>query len=181
MTTARIMIPYPVASQLLHACRKDTFLRIGLRWAKVPDVTTRRLVFATVAVFVLQIALSSLFHFCSPSTDAQSIFLALIQLAARVIVACTVISSVFKTHFLRACQAWLPTLLAPIITVALGFFALRPVLCEAFVASTNSMAPTLVGNHCRGACPECGQPSYNFLIYTGLRYPEAVPQGMPAG
>ena len=51
------------------------FLRLGLRWAKVPDVTTRRIVYATAIVITLQIAISALFHICllytSPSPRDQ--------------------------------------------------------------------------------------------------------------
>jgi signal peptidase I len=136
------------------------FLRFGLRWAKVPDVTTRRVVLATAIVIILQVAINVLFLFISPSSDAQSIVLGLVELTAAVIVPCAVISTVFKTRFLRAVQAWLPTILATIATLAFALLVLRPFLFEAFVVPTNAMAPTLVGQHWEGTCPECGRPNY---------------------
>ncbi len=111
------------------------FLRLGLRWAKVPDVTTRRVVLATAMVIVLQIGLNVLFLFVSPSSDAQSIVFDLVELTAAVIVPCVVISTVFKARFLRAFQAWLPTLLVTVTTVAFALLVLRPFLYEAFVTS----------------------------------------------
>jgi len=153
---AAIFVGLLLASVVLWAL----FLRLGLRWAKVPDVTTRRVVFATSIVIILQVALNVLFLFISPSSDAQSIVLGLVELAAAVVVPCAVISAVFKARFLRALQAWLPTLLATVTTLAVALLVLRPFLYEAFVVPTNAMAPTLVGQHWKGICPECGKPNY---------------------
>jgi signal peptidase I len=153
---AAVFVGLLLASVVLWAL----FLRLGLRWARIPDVTTRRVVLTTAIVIILQVALNVLFLFISPSSDAQSTVLGLVQLAAAVIVPCAVISIAFKARFLRAFQAWLPTLLATVTTLAFALLVLRPFLYEAFVVPTNAMAPTLVGQHWKGICPECGQPNY---------------------
>ncbi|MCA9125001.1 MAG: signal peptidase I [Planctomycetaceae bacterium] len=153
---AAIFVGLLLASVVLWAL----FLRLGLRWAKVPDVTTRRVVAATAIVIVLQVAINLGFLFISPSSDAQTIVLGLVELVVAVVVPCAVISAVFKARFLRALQAWLPTLLAPVTTLAFALLVLRPFLYEAFVVPTNAMAPTLVGRHWKGTCPECGKPNY---------------------
>lgn len=153
---AAIFVGLLLASVVLWAL----FLRLGLRWAKVPEVTTRRVVVATAIVIVLQVTLNVLFLFVSPSSDPQSIGLGLVELAAAVVVPGAVISAVFKCRFLRALQAWLPTLLATVTTLAFALLVLRPFLYEAFVVPTNAMAPTLVGQHWKGTCPECGKPNY---------------------
>jgi signal peptidase I len=70
----------------------------------------------------------------------------------------------FQLSVLRALQAWLPTLLASAASVALVFVVLRPFLFEAYVAPTNSMAPTLLGSHHRGVCPQCGQPNFRTPV-----------------
>lgn len=140
------------------------FLGLGLRWAKVPDVTKRRIVFATVISTVLLFTLNVLFLFISPASDVQLVVLGLVQLATAVVVPCVVISTTFKTPFVRALQAWLPTLLASVMTFAFALLVLRPFLFQGFVMPTNSMAPTLVGQHWKGTCPECGKPSYCTLI-----------------
>lgn len=153
---APIFLGLLLASVVLWAL----FLQLGLRWAKVPDVTTRRVVLATAIVIILQVTLNVLFRFISPSADAQTIVLGLAKLAADVVAPCAVISAVFKARFLRAVQAWLPTLLATVATLAFALLVQRPFLYEAFVVPTNAMAPTLVGQHWRGACPVCSQPNY---------------------
>jgi signal peptidase I len=144
------------------------FLRLGLRWAKVPNVTKRRVLFSTAVVLLLQVAANVVLRFASPSFNVPFILLALLEIAATVIIPCMVISRVFKTHFLRAVQAWLPTLLTPIITIAFALFVLRPCLYEAFVSPTNAMAPTLLGKHWKNTCPECGQP--NFCTPADMSY-----------
>lgn len=136
------------------------FLRLGLLWARVPNVTTRRVLLATLAVLALQIAINILFALVSPSSDLQTILLATIQLAAVVIVTCWVISRLFRVRLPRAVQAWLPTLLASAVTLALALLLVRPFLYETFTVPTNSMAPTLLGKHWQSVCPQCGQSNY---------------------
>ncbi|MHC4407057.1 MAG: signal peptidase I [Planctomycetota bacterium] len=148
------------------------FLRLGLRWAKVPDVTTRRIVLAAATVIVLQIVLDVLFRLPSPSSEARAILLAVAELAAAVLVPCLVIARVFKTRFLRSLQAWLPALLPSVVMILFVFLVLRPFLYEAFVSPTNAMAPTLLGNHWRGVCPECGQPSFCSPVHDQFGPPD---------
>ncbi len=136
------------------------FLRLGLRWAKVPDVTRRRVVFATMIVFILQFAMQILFLAITPANDAQAIILGVVQIVAAIITPCVVIGALFNVKFLRAIQAWLPTLLTSIATFAFAFLVWKPFLYEGFVVPTNAMAPTLVGQHWKAMCPECGKPSY---------------------
>ncbi len=149
------------------------FLGLGLRWAKVSDVTTRRVVLATVVVIILQVALNILFLFVSPSSDVQAIILGFLELAAAVIVPCAVISAFFKTQFLRSVQAWLPTLLATVATLAFTLLVVRPFLFESFVVPTNAMAPTLLRQHWKGICPECGKS--NYCSPRDVRYGTADP------
>lgn len=136
------------------------FLRLGLRWAKVPGVTTRRIVLTTAIVVILQAVLKFLLFFLAPFWDVQSTVVLLVEVAAEVILPFAVICTVFKARFVRELQAWLPTILATVMTVAFVLLVLRPFLYEAFSLPTNAMAPTLVGRHWKGVCPECGRPNY---------------------
>jgi len=136
------------------------FLRVGLQWAKVEGITTRCIFFATAVVFAVQLLLSVLSSLISPSADAWVILIGLAELAASVLLSCLIIMRVFKSHFLRSVQAWLPTLVPSIAIVFFVFLIVRPLLVEAFVVPTNAMAPTLLGNHWQGICPECGQLSF---------------------
>lgn len=145
-----------VATVLLWAL----FLRVGLRWAKVQDVTTRRVAFATILVVVLQIVLTIVSYLVSPTDTSPALILGIAELVAAVLMPCFVIMQIFKASFFRAVQAWLPTLLAPIVMIAVVFLVFRPFLIEAFVSPTNAMAPTLLGNHYQGTCVECGNPAF---------------------
>ena len=135
------------------------FLRMGLRWAKVPEVTTWGVILTTASVTVLQIATNVVQVVLSPLFDALSLNLVLI-LASAVIIPCLVIRSIFKVRYPLALRACLPTLIAASINIALVLFVSRPYLFEAFSMPSNAMAPTLVDKHWQGVCEKCGQPNY---------------------
>jgi signal peptidase I len=136
------------------------FLRLGLWWAKVKDVTTGRIVLAVVLAVVLQLTLSIVLQFAPAASPVADLLRRVLELAAAVLIPCLAIMAVFKTSFFRAVQAWLPTLLATAVSLAFALLVLRPFLFEAFVSPTNAMAPTLLGNHWQGTCTECGAPAF---------------------
>jgi signal peptidase I len=76
------------------------------------------------------------------------------------LIPCIVIKLCFGTTFGRATIAWLPTLLAPALIVAVGLFVFRGFLFQAFTTPSNSMAPTLLGEHWEAQCSVCGSPAY---------------------
>lgn len=136
------------------------FLRIGLRWAKVQEVTALWVVFATIVVFVLQVMLGMVLGLAWPTAPRLFLNIGIADLVAAVIFPPFVIILFFKTSFFRALQAWLPTLIAPIIMVAFVMLVFRPFLVEAFFSPTNAMAPTLLGRHWQGTCELCASPAY---------------------
>ena len=136
------------------------FLRLGLYWAEAPDVSLRSVALVTAIVMISQILIAALFLLYSPSSETEAIVLALVEFAIAVIVPCFVIRTVFMAPWLRASQAWLPTLLTSGIVIAFSLLVLRPYIFESFIAPTNPMAPTLLGPHWSGKCPECGKPTY---------------------
>ena len=135
-------------------------LSVGLRWAKVEKVTARRVVFATISVVFLQTTIAFVSYLLSPAGSTQTLILGMAEIVANVLVPCFLIMRVFRVAFLRALQAWLPTLLMPIVMLAVVFLVVRPFLVESFVSPTNAMAPTLLGNHWQGKCVECGNPAF---------------------
>ncbi|MEQ8788369.1 MAG: signal peptidase I [Pirellulaceae bacterium] len=137
-----------------------SFLRLGLLWARVPDVTLRGVVAATALFLAVRLLLYLVFRLAAPTSEGLQVFASLVELATSVLTPCLVIMLVFKTRFLRSVQAWLPTLAPSIAAIGFSLFVLRPFLFEAFVAPTNGMAPTLLGDHWRSECPECGAPNY---------------------
>ena len=86
--------------------------------------------------------------------------LSVAELAAIVLAPGLVLSMIFKAPLARCLLAWLPTWIPQLGLLALMFLVWRPFVLEPFVLSTNSMAPTLLGPHWEGLCPECGRPTY---------------------
>lgn len=150
-------------------------LRLGLQWAKVPEVTTRQVVKATTVTAILQIAQNVFFLSIMSPSIVVSTALLVAELAAVVIVPCIVIRTVFKTRFRHALQAWLPTLLATVTTLAFTYLILRPFLYESFVVPTNAMAPTIVGQHWQGKCSKCGRFNYCSPRHTRFGKGESPP------
>jgi signal peptidase I len=136
------------------------FLRLGLRWARVQGVNARRIVLATVLVVVLQIGLMILLRAVSPHHPRLALGLEVLELVAHILMPPFVIMHVFRASFLRAVQAWLPTIIGGVVMLAFALLVVRPFLMEAFVSPSNGMAPTLLGNHWIGTCLECGGPAY---------------------
>ena len=68
----------------------------------------------------------------------------------------------FKTSFFRAIKAWLPTLIPAVGILLFAFLIVRPYFFETFVSPSNNMAPTILGQHYQGTCPECGKPAYCY-------------------
>ncbi len=136
------------------------FLRLGLRWAKVEGITIRRILYATAAVFALQVLSSILTGVLVSSVALPIVPAALVLLAVVVLSSWFVIAYVCKSRLRDALQAWIPTLVAPAIIVVLVLFLVHPFLMEPLAVPTNAMAPTLLGDHVRGICPECGRPSF---------------------
>jgi len=163
-----VVVAILLGGSLMSALLWVLFLRLGLRWAKVEDVTAGRLAKATVFVVVIELAATILALSVTPSSTTLSLAIMIGQLLAAVLIPCLIIAKVFKTSFARAFRAWLPTIIAPVITILLVMFAIKPYFVEAFVIPTNSMAPTILGHHLQGTCQQCGGPA--FCSATHLRY-----------
>ena len=144
-------------------------LRLGLQWAKVPDANTRHIILAFAVTYALNLAMTIISEYV-PTTSPGELFLLLaVQLVLTLAIAGFVIGGAFKTSFARALQAWLPTLLAPVLFLLISIFVIRPLLYEAYDIPTNAMAPTLLGEHVRGTCATCDQPC--FCSPTDVRFP----------
>ncbi len=56
------------------------FLRLGLRWAKVKSITTRRVIYVTVIVFAIQLLLSVLSALLARTPHPQIVLAAITEL-----------------------------------------------------------------------------------------------------
>ncbi|MCA9044562.1 MAG: signal peptidase I [Planctomycetaceae bacterium] len=136
------------------------FLRLGLNWAKVPEITARKVVAATIVVVLLNNIVAAFALLTSWGSPALQIAAILGAFVITIIVPTVVVATTFKVSGWRAVQAWLPTLLSAVSGGLLVIFAYRPFIFETFVIPTNAMAPTIVGFHWQGTCPDCGAPTY---------------------
>ena len=57
-----------------------------------------------------------------------------------------------------------PTFLVPVAVVAFGYYVVNPFILEAYFNPSNSMAPTLLGQHFEKTCEECSEPSYTTAL-----------------
>ncbi len=136
------------------------FLGMGLRWAKVPEVTSSRIVWTTVIAGAFGIVLSIVSALINKLVDSDSIWLGLANLAIGVAVPIAIISIAFRTSAYKAFLAWLPTLMLTLGTLGLTILVIRPYVFEAYSIPTNGMAPTLLGPHWEGTCPECASKCF---------------------
>ncbi len=154
------------------------FLRWGLRWTKAENVTRRRLIEALVGVTVLQFVAALLVAWLLVVVETPPIAFFVMEIAIAVLVPCLTIAHLFQLRFLRAVQAWLPTLVSTVLMSVITLGIVRPFLYESFVIPTNSMAPTIVGTHLRGVCPECGEPTFGSPIPAEYRFGSQGPTRM---
>jgi len=154
--TAAVFAGLILLSFLLAA----VFLRLGASWAGIPGVTLKRAILVTLVICVVQLPVSLIFAWISPSSTAGVIVVGVTEVLLKLGIACACIAIAFKAGCLRSFLAWLATLIPALGMVALMFFAFCPFVLEAFSAPTNSMAPTLLGDHWQGICPRCGAPAF---------------------
>ena len=157
MTTA-IVVTTCIAMLLATFVVYALLLRLGLRLARVANVSKRRVLAATLAIFGLQALSRTLTILSIDSGFAIAFYLG--HLAVVIFVSWAVIAFVFRIRLVRAIVAWLPTILTSIAVTAAAVLVVRPHLLEAFKPPTNSMAPTILGPHRRGECPVCGRPAF---------------------
>lgn len=134
-------------------------LRLGLGWAKVADVNLRRILWTTAITTFLNVATNIAIATIQNETRTSPILI-LGELAIAVLMPCLVILVVFKTNFRQAFIAWLPTLMTSLGYYGLMLLFLRPYVVEIYSITTNAMAPTLLGRHWEGTCPECGSKCF---------------------
>jgi signal peptidase I len=136
------------------------FLRIGLRWAEVEGITTRRVVIAAVAVYLSKFALWGAFKWLAPASEKHDgLLVTATFLTLTVLIPCLIISKVFNTQFGQSFKSWLPTLASSMILVILLALS-RSLLIEAFASPSSPMAPTIRGEHVQDLCPTCGEPCF---------------------
>ncbi|CAN5317058.1 hypothetical protein BH10PLA2_BH10PLA2_30400 [soil metagenome] len=70
---------------------------------------------------------------------------------------------------------WLSTLIPSAFFLVVVYVIIIPFMLEGFIASTNSMAPTIVAYHSTGKCPHCGN---NSLVLPLIPFNPQTPPGV---
>jgi signal peptidase I len=125
-------------------------------------------------VNVAQLAVGALFRCFTPADPVLILALGIAELGVTAVTTVLILSMILKAAFSRCLLAWLPTLMPGFGLLALYFLVVRPFVLEPFVNVSNGMAPTLLGPHCEGICPQCGRPTYWTPEKSG-----APPSGRP--
>ena len=136
------------------------FLFLGLRWTKCQPITIRQIVLTTLGVLIPQLSLGGASYLLLPTDLTFLVILGIANFASTILIPCFVIARIFKISLFRAMQAWLPTLLTPVLLLSIILSVFPKFFIETFVIPMNGMAPTVLGNHWQGACVECGNPAF---------------------
>lgn len=140
-------------------------LQLGLKWAKAYEPKFKQ---ALKAVFFL-VCFNFFVEIVTrvwliPGSGGAAIY---IQLAGGCFIALFglwLVSSMFVISWRKSFQAWLPCLLVPIASVVLMSFVLKPHVMETYLNPSNTMAPTLLGQHFERPCEECSEASYTTVF-----------------
>jgi signal peptidase I len=130
---------------------------------KVPQITYRRalatLLVLTLVEFLLGFSVNILVKKLLPSLEAEvvtALLIGIVQITATLFLSWLVIRWMFRTTFVKAILVWLSRVVAGGLMLACAFLVIKPLVLEAWIVSNNSMAPSLVGEHYTGPCPDCG-------------------------
>lgn len=135
------------------------FLWLGATWAGIPHVTLGRAFGATLALGLFSLSLHLGFLWLWTEVVVSPSLAAGIEVGAELLVAWSALKLVFRTTLRQAVACWLPTLVPAAAAVALLYLVLAPYILSVYVATSHSMAPTLLGPHQQAPCPHCGRPS----------------------
>ncbi len=152
MTTI-IVLAVLVTGVLLTLVASAGLLVLGARLASIPQVGFKLALVAVVLYTVVETAAQVIVF--SIDGDRYPIVGLAIVLGA-LFVTWKIVQRVFRTSLGRAVLAWLPTLLTIPLVLLVAWLVVQPFLLEAYLIPTNSMAPTIVGNHMETRCPRCG-------------------------
>src|SRR6516165_6842180 len=135
-------------------------LWLGARWVKAGKATFMRSFFS---VFLSRFIMLGLFAgslmlppILDPGNENLKLVALLALIPAELFVTCLIIKSCLKCSLGRAIRAWVISLFAVPVFLALLLFVVRPFVAERFIVSSNSMSPIVVGWHFIGICPNCG-------------------------
>jgi signal peptidase I len=161
---------------LLSKALEAWFLKLGAKWTRSPHLSFLRAFAIILTLWVLTLLLVGAIAIWNPDG-----VIGIAALLASLVLVFVILMRMMQTTFLRTLGAFAISQLACIPTGLLVAFVIKPYLLEAYVIPTNSMAPTILGEHLTGTCPRCNSTAYASLPYTDSRYPVSprIPESLP--
>lgn len=160
MTSAMLFLVYWLGSWLFIAV---IVWQTG-RWMKSPTATFRRSIAIVVVSFVYSLLGTLVLLWVNatlpPNELALAAGFAVLVLLAVLFFIILLIKYLFRLNTLRSMMVLLGHLAAGGVILLGVIFLINPYVLQAYIASSNSMAPTLIAEHRVAACPACGQTVY---------------------
>lgn len=135
-------------------------LRLGLRWVGAVERGWGRIILATLIVHLV-ISWPSL-YLSTIELTKNPLLNEAIALVVQLVLIFICLMLLFRLSFGKSVLAWLPTLLTVIPVIGIAF-VYKTYVFETFAGPTNSMAPTILGDHATVTCPVCGKPAYGSV------------------
>lgn len=161
MLSTIIFLGILLLSLLLYASAWGFFLHIGLLFTKAEKATLNRVLITTVALFAFQIIFGLLILFLPISSATPILVAECIRLLLGIAIPLAVIMRLFRLSLVKTVLTLLATTPAIVFYFLFTLLIQKPFLCDAYTAPTISMAPTLLSEHRRGTCSECGEISFS--------------------
>lgn len=152
MTALLLLVVLLVANLALHAVA----IRFGARWAKVPGVSFWRAARVVLLLFFVTLVLSAVVGVVFSLGDATPVAEFVVPIVVTAVAECLLLAVVFRVSVWRGAQIWLPRLGTTAVTLAFLFLVVKSFVLQPFIQTSHSMAPTLLGPHTAGTCPQCG-------------------------
>lgn len=147
-------------------------LTVGLRWAKAEDSKFKRALYVTAILSFVQLFVAGAFlWYSSVARPGEGIVLVEILLGLAIVI--WIVKKCFRLSSLRALQSLVPVFVISVAAAAAIEFPFKRFIGEAFVVPTNSMAPTIMGEHFPGQCEQCGEVALIASVPSGR--PDQVP------
>ncbi|HEX3598728.1 MAG TPA: signal peptidase I [Lacipirellulaceae bacterium] len=164
MTANQIFLTLLICYYIVALTGIVASLKWGLRWPHIANISYPKAFGLLILFLVAELIVGTLV--CIPLALARIEFsqntMSIVGVVMYFVVVCAALMIVYRA---RLSCALIATCCYGFAFLVLGFIAplaIRWRLYEAFVVPTNSMAPTILGEHLEAPCPNCGAPAYGL-------------------
>jgi signal peptidase I len=149
-----------IASFYLHVAS----VKWGVAWANVARISWLKALGLTIVFTIVGVVVATIFVAAVGEWgDSGSRLTYFIFIGLRYAAACLLVAGIYRIAIRLAAKAVVPYLATSLVLGSIATFLVRTFAYEAFTIPTNSMAPTLLGEHLKAHCPDCGSPGYGML------------------